>query len=157
MDKVCSSCNTENIDEAKFCRKCGALLDKKIISNNEDDTTEINKIYEKIADELSNNIRKEGLWLRAIQYADGDKTRALSLYTKYRSEELRKEQAEHAEELLTKIKFEADKENARKFHKNGGFTKLFKKELEEKGYKIENDTILTMRLGLFDVKCTVQL
>ncbi len=23
MSKICNECNTENVDEAKFCRKCG--------------------------------------------------------------------------------------------------------------------------------------
>ena len=23
MSKICNSCTTENVDEAKFCRKCG--------------------------------------------------------------------------------------------------------------------------------------
>jgi ribosomal protein L40E len=23
MSKICNSCNAENVDEAKFCRKCG--------------------------------------------------------------------------------------------------------------------------------------
>jgi hypothetical protein len=32
MSKVCSSCGAENVDEAKFCRKCG----KQKFENNEE-------------------------------------------------------------------------------------------------------------------------
>lgn len=28
MSKLCSNCNAENIDEAKFCRKCGSTISK---------------------------------------------------------------------------------------------------------------------------------
>ena len=47
--------------------------------------------YNKEAEELSNNIRKEELWLKAIQNTNGDKNRALSLYIKYQSEVLKTE------------------------------------------------------------------
>ena len=46
-------------------------------------------IYNEVAEELSNEIRKEGLWLKAIQNTDGDEARALSLYIKYRSETIK--------------------------------------------------------------------
>ena len=46
-------------------------------------------LYEEVATELSNNIRKEGLWLKAIQNTDGDENRALALYIKYRSETIK--------------------------------------------------------------------
>jgi len=48
-------------------------------------------IYNEIAEELSNGIRKEGLWIKAIQNTDGNESRALSLYIKYRSESLKVE------------------------------------------------------------------
>jgi len=48
-------------------------------------------IYNEVAEELSNGIRKEGLWLKAIQNTDGDEAKALSLYIKYRSESLKAE------------------------------------------------------------------
>jgi len=56
-----------------------------IVSKEEED------LYEEVAKELSKNIRKEGLWLKAIQNTDGDENRALSLYIKYRSESLKAE------------------------------------------------------------------
>lgn len=48
-------------------------------------------IYNEVANELSSGIRKEGLWLKAIQNTDGDEARALSLYVKYRSEAIKTE------------------------------------------------------------------
>ncbi len=34
MSKICSSCNTENVDESKFCRKCGLeILSSKIFND----------------------------------------------------------------------------------------------------------------------------
>ena len=55
-------------------------------------------IYNQVAEELSNNSRKEGLWLKAIQNTDGDENRALSLYIKYRSEAIKTEKKEMIEE-----------------------------------------------------------
>ncbi len=47
---------------------------KAAISNRADDEL----LYEMIAKELSNNIRKEGLWLKAIQHTDGDEKKSFS-------------------------------------------------------------------------------
>ena len=55
-------------------------------------------IYNEVAEELSNNIRKEGLWLKAIQNTDGDEARALSLYIKYRSEAIKVERKKRLEQ-----------------------------------------------------------
>lgn len=55
-------------------------------------------LYEEVASELANNIRKEGLWLKAIQNTDGNENRALSLYIKYRSESIKDEKAQKAQE-----------------------------------------------------------
>jgi len=30
MSKICTNCNAENIDEAKFCRKCGSTISKVV-------------------------------------------------------------------------------------------------------------------------------
>ena len=48
-------------------------------------------IYNEVAKELSNDIRKEGLWLKAIQNTEGDENKALALYIKYRSEAIKVE------------------------------------------------------------------
>ncbi len=64
-------------------------------------------LYEKIANELSQNIRKEGLWLKAIQNTDGNENRALALYIKYRSEAIKIEnqkQKKLEEKLLSKTR-----------------------------------------------------
>ena len=76
-------------------------------------------IYNEVAEELSNGIRKEGLWLKAIQNTDGDEARALSLYIKYRSEAMKMEK-----ERISKQKKVQTEELARQ--------KRITKELEQK-------------------------
>jgi len=75
-------------------------------------------IYNEVAEELSSGIRKEGLWLKAIQNTDGDETRALSLYIKYRSEAIKAEKEKiakqnklKAEELAKKKKIAKELEH----------------------------------------------
>lgn len=106
MSKICINCNTENVDEAKFCRKCGTkdfiIADK----NMKDMPTD--EIYDFIADELANGNRKEGLWLKAISHADGDENSILALYTKYRVQSIQDEKKQSA---IAEMKLEADKNN----------------------------------------------
>jgi len=113
-------------------------------------------LYEEVATELSNNIRKEGLWLKAIQNTDGDENRALALYIKYRSEAIKVEKQEimnKQQEILDKQKkLEQNRINAHKYHNKGGFNKLFEKELEIKGYKVIDNTTLSMRIGFFETE-----
>jgi len=77
-------------------------------------------IYNEIAEELSNGIRKEGLWLKAIQNTDGNENRALSLYIKYRSESRKAEKLKIIDEnkkLIVQEKIiECEKQKSK--HKN---------------------------------------
>lgn len=61
MSKICTSCNTENIDEAKFCRKCGKDNFQK---QNTDIDIENSKPIgaTKIAKSIENNSIKK-LWI----------------------------------------------------------------------------------------------
>ena len=68
-------------------------------------------IYNEVAEELSNGIRKEGLWLKAIQNTDGDENRALSLYIKYRTETIK---VEKVDEQRRQKQIKLQKEQARK-------------------------------------------
>ena len=49
MSKVCSNCNVENVDEAKFCRKCGknkfntSDIDRNIVVSSTKETINYNK------------------------------------------------------------------------------------------------------------------
>jgi hypothetical protein len=63
-------------------------------------------IYEEVANELSKDIRKEGLWLKAIQNADGDENRTLALYVKYRSESIKSEKLETEQRLIKQAQIE---------------------------------------------------
>jgi len=110
MSKICTICNTENVDEAKFCRKCGTkdfiIADKNIKDVRTDETKD--EIYDFIADELASGNRKEGLWLKAISHADGDENSILALYTKYRVQAIQDEKEQSA---IAEMKLEADKIN----------------------------------------------
>lgn len=64
-------------------------------------------IYNEVAEELSNDIRKEGLWLKAIQNTDGNESKTLALYIKYRSEAIKTERQEAIEEIeANKLEYE---------------------------------------------------
>lgn len=74
-------------------------------------------IYNEVAEELSSNFRKEGLWLKAIQNTDGDENRALSLYIKYRSEAIKIEKTnlqKKADEQRKQKQLALQEEQARK-------------------------------------------
>jgi len=49
-------------------------------------------IYEQVAEELANNIKKEGLWLKAVEQAEGDDRKIKPLYIKYRVQSIKTEQ-----------------------------------------------------------------
>jgi hypothetical protein len=66
------------------------------------------KIYNKVAQELQDGIRKEGLWLKAIENTNGDENKALALYIKYRSESIKVEKLKEVQrqKLLAEQKIE---------------------------------------------------
>lgn len=66
-------------------------------------------IYNTVADELSNGIKKEGLWLKAVEVSGGDEDKALSIYIKYRSQAIKDERAESARILKEKEEKEREK------------------------------------------------
>ena len=43
MSKICTSCNAENVDEAKFCRRCGNMDFNNIQINTVESIKEIKK------------------------------------------------------------------------------------------------------------------
>jgi len=74
-------------------------------------------IYDEVAKELSKEIRKEGLWLKAIQNTNGDESKTLALYIKYRSEAIKTEkvkiieQQKEKDELILKEKKKLEEKN----------------------------------------------
>lgn len=54
-------------------------------------TIEEESIYEQVAEELASDIKKEGLWLKAIEQSEGDEKKTQSYYIKYRVESIKKE------------------------------------------------------------------
>ncbi len=67
-------------------------------------------IYNEVAEELSNDIRKEGFWLKAIQNTDGNESKALALYIKYRSEAIKAER----QKVIEVQKLKKEKKEKRK-------------------------------------------
>ena len=100
-------------------------------------------LYEEVANELSKDIRKEGLWLKAIQNTDGDEKRALSLYIKYRSESIKTQKKLQYEEEL-KIKEIKNKEELKiKEIKNKEIKQqLYKEQFEISKIKFEQENIV---------------
>ena len=137
MSKFCTNCNTENVHEAKFCKKCGLALTI--------DSLDDEKIYDQIADEFSKNIRKEGLWLKAFQEADGDDNKTKALYIKYRSESIKKdfEKIREEERLNLQILLE----------KNENETKLKVEKLSVFLYK--NNMVFNKKISDIKVKANV--
>ena len=56
MSRVCSSCETENVDEAKFCRKCGGKIFKE---EHQSKNVAINSKFK--LDDASSEIKEENV------------------------------------------------------------------------------------------------
>lgn len=71
---------------SKFCKKCGTpLSDVQVVNNLSDieNRLEEEKLYEQVATDLKNGIRKEGLYAKALVDANGSEEYAKALYIKY--------------------------------------------------------------------------
>lgn len=111
-------------------------------------------IYNEVAEELSNNFRKEGLWLKAIQNTDGDENRALSLYIKYRSEAIKIEKAN----LQKKVDEQRKQEQARKKAEKDKIPNELQVFLKKNGMSILNQTSpLKVRANYFNSPIDVNL
>jgi len=106
MSKVCSNCNTENVDEAKFCRKCGESFlkseQKEKISNDiHNHTIEQSNIetvlmtedemYEQAINELESQNVIKSIWAKSLAKSEGDTEKSNALYIDLRVKELMKE------------------------------------------------------------------
>jgi len=100
-------------------------------------------IYDEVAQELATNIRKEGLWLKAIQNTDGDENKALSLYIKYRSESIKSEK----QEILDKQKAVEKKQIQEKKDKERRFQKIKNNYTQEQNDEINKIRDEINRLG----------
>ena len=93
MNKVCPKCQTENIATAKFCRKCGSplvVVPSKELSDIDKRVAE-EKLYEKVAADIKNGIRREGLYAKALVDANGSSELAHALYIKYAVQSIKDE------------------------------------------------------------------
>jgi len=115
MNKTCPECQTENLDTAKFCKKCGSPL-SAVASTNPTSSNELSdiekrvaeeKLYEQVAMELKNGIRKEGLYTKALADANGSVELANAIYIKYAVQSLQDELTLKAEQ--ERILFEKQK------------------------------------------------
>ena len=105
MNTICPKCQTENISTAKFCKKCGSPLigiETKELSEIEKRVAE-EKLYEQVAIDVKNGIRKEGLYAKALVDASGSSELAHALYIKYAVQSIQDEiilRAEAAETVF---------------------------------------------------------
>jgi len=79
MSKFCSNCYTENIDEAKFCRKCGkqdfTLEDNSIKNNvNVNKSQDEQKVSEKLSSKEISEINKINQNIRFLMLKNMFKT-----------------------------------------------------------------------------------
>lgn len=56
MSKICTSCNAENVDEAKFCRKCGRQNFKESDISSTNSMTELDMFF---SDEFTEEEREK--------------------------------------------------------------------------------------------------
>lgn len=69
-------------------------------SSSSDQTQTSAELYERVADELRQNMLKQGLWAKAFAEADGDKAKAQAAYIRYRVAELQNTQTPSATDIL---------------------------------------------------------
>ena len=82
-------------------------------------------IYNAVAKELENDIRKEGLWLKAIESTNGNESKTLALYIKYRAKTMKDEQKELRQaEAIERQRLEQELEEARINRANKGKSDL---------------------------------
>ncbi len=106
-------------------------------------------IYDIVADELSKDIKKPGLWLKAVENSSGDDNKTLALYVKYRSQSIISEREKILEEQcqIEKLKEEEEKITIQKRERE----KERKKKLdlkEKKRKKIIDVIIYAATIGL---------
>ena len=90
-------------------------------------------LYEEVANELAEGIKKEGLWLKALENTEGNEVRARTLYTKYRVESIKAMRVDEAR--LEKEEKSLEEENERK-QKMREYTKQWK-QAEQKRKDIQ--------------------
>lgn len=86
-------------------------------------------IYEQVADELANNIKKEGLWLKAVEQAEGDEKKIQSLYIKYRAQAIRKSKLQE-ERILNRLENEDLQNNKEEDKPESYFKQLSQAEID---------------------------
>ena len=58
----------------------------------------LDSFYEKVANDIENNIQDKGVWAKAFAKADGDENKAKAVYIEFMVEEMILEQEMHQEE-----------------------------------------------------------
>lgn len=129
MGQICPKCQTENITTSKFCKKCGSSLSAvqsvHPISSNEvsdiEKRVKEEKLYEQVAADLRNGIRREGLYVKALADANGSEELTNAMYIKYAVQAMKDELAIQAkrdaeqEKLLQQKQFENNQREQENF------------------------------------------
>jgi|TARA_R110000787_G_scaffold13751_5_gene42861 hypothetical protein len=101
------------------------------------------KLYEVVANELQNGVRRNGLWAKALAKSQGDESKAKALYISYRVQSLKDESE------ISEARKEHELEESRRIHQEQQYQEQKKKErevnqksedaeqiLKEKGYGV---------------------
>ncbi len=139
MKQICPKCQSKNIADAKFCKRCGAVLIVTQANNtifpqalNEIEKRILEeKLYEQVAIELKDGFKRDGAYARALADAEGSEEKAKGLYIKYavqslmdelslqslQEQEIRQKQA-HEDELkrLQKEAIERERKDEKREH-----------------------------------------
>ena len=64
----------------------------------------LDSFYEKVANDIENNIQDKGVWAKAFAKADGDENKAKAIYIEFMVEEMILKQEMHQEEEKRRIR-----------------------------------------------------
>ena len=119
----------------------GKLISK--VKSSIDETEQIDEcFYAQVMDELSEGYKDKALVGKAIAQSDGNKEKFNSIYIKLRAKTLQEETIKTNKELQQQKKITYEKEKTLKYSiqkrlSEGYFEHLFKKEIQDLGYKIK--------------------
>lgn len=118
---------------------------KEEISNDIDEDS----IYEQVMIEIEDDNKVKSTWAKALAQSEGNKDKTISLYIKYRTEnimsELRKIHAEKKDKVQKEDTSES-KQYVMRYFEQGYFNNLFKNELKNKNYQVESYNRLTKKI-----------
>ena len=96
----------QKVKDSPIIKSVRSNLSVSAVKPTVDTTIDDEAVYNQIADELAEGVKKEGLWLKALEQANGDESKTLPAYIKYRSQVILAEQERLKDEEKTRIEEE---------------------------------------------------